>query len=343
MMHASLPFGEPVPLRLTQQTPGQSAETAIRASRVSVLSDILSQIYELEVFASLRPGLHPVAETCRLRFSASGIELGFYVPWRLVRGAVMRQGGRAALKSLSDPLTAAHTIDVAFDRLLTGVESKAMSHTTCVGVSDPPDQSLVEGIAFQLESLTVSTRLICDTPRALAEIFKRSRPNRIGTAKDRIPVFPSLEIGCCRIPVADLRGLKVQDVILPQRAIHPNQGLLCLQGWCAPVRIEAGQLVVEETWSMEQLSEISTEDEADLSLPTGMIEDITVTLRIEVARVGLTINELDRLGPGQLIDLPDLSLDDVALLANGRRIARGALVQIGDTVAVQIVRLCDHG
>jgi type III secretion protein Q len=71
--------------------------------------------------------------------------------------------------------------------------------------------------------------------------------------------------------------------------------------------------------------------------------DIPLKLLFELGRVELPLGELRRLAPGAVIPLPRAIDDSVDISANGRRIGRGTLVRIGDSLGVRITRLFHHG
>lgn len=88
-------------------------------------------------------------------------------------------------------------------------------------------------------------------------------------------------------------------------------------------------------WSMGNPTEFSG--------PAGLhdpdLDDLPVRLVFELGRVELSLGELQRLAPGALVPLgrpPDEPLD---IMANGRRLGRGTLVQIGDSLGVRIVSI----
>jgi type III secretion protein Q len=91
-------------------------------------------------------------------------------------------------------------------------------------------------------------------------------------------------------------------------------------------------------WSMENGGDRTP---ADLRQQTA-VDDIPVKLLFELGRIELSLAEIRQLAPGALIPMLRPLEDSVDILANGRRIGRGNLVQIGDSMGVRITRLFDN-
>ena len=70
------------------------------------------------------------------------------------------------------------------------------------------------------------------------------------------------------------------------------------------------------------------------------IDQLPVELRIQVAQLTLTVDELNQLEPGHTLTLPvQGQAGDVSLIANGRPIGRGELVMVGDQLGIRITQL----
>jgi type III secretion protein Q len=89
----------------------------------------------------------------------------------------------------------------------------------------------------------------------------------------------------------------------------------------------------------------------EFSSPTGLhdsdlqgpdLDDLPVRLVFELGRVELSLGELQRLAPGALVPLGRPPDEPVDIMANGRRLGRGTLVQIGDSLGVRIVSLASN-
>jgi type III secretion protein Q len=61
-----------------------------------------------------------------------------------------------------------------------------------------------------------------------------------------------------------------------------------------------------------------------------------------LGRIELSLAEIRQLAPGAIVPISRPLEDSVDILANGRRIGRGSLVQIGDSLGIRITRLFDN-
>ena len=84
----------------------------------------------------------------------------------------------------------------------------------------------------------------------------------------------------------------------------------------------------------------------EFSGPAGLhdsdLDDLPVRLVFEVGRVELSLGELQRLAPGALVPLGRPLDEPLDIMANGRRLGRGTLVQIGESLGVRIVSLASN-
>jgi flagellar motor switch/type III secretory pathway protein FliN len=71
----------------------------------------------------------------------------------------------------------------------------------------------------------------------------------------------------------------------------------------------------------------------------NLIQNIPVTLSIELMRIKVRMKDLSRLVPGQLLALKNRDPEDVLISANGKIIGTGRLVKIDGTVCVEVLTL----
>jgi len=66
-----------------------------------------------------------------------------------------------------------------------------------------------------------------------------------------------------------------------------------------------------------------------------LLENIGVSLTVEVGRTELTIRDLLRLSEGSVIELNRLAGDPLDVLVNGTAIAKGEVVMVGDRFGIR--------
>lgn len=66
-----------------------------------------------------------------------------------------------------------------------------------------------------------------------------------------------------------------------------------------------------------------------------LLENIGVTLTVEVGRATLTIRDLLRLSEGSVVELDRMAGDPLDVLVNGTPIARGEVVMVGDRFGIR--------
>jgi type III secretion system YscQ/HrcQ family protein len=69
------------------------------------------------------------------------------------------------------------------------------------------------------------------------------------------------------------------------------------------------------------------------------IEEIPLNVTIELSRLKMTLDRLMQLSPGNLLELPTHPEQGVSLTVNGKKVARGELVYLGETLGVRILEI----
>lgn len=69
----------------------------------------------------------------------------------------------------------------------------------------------------------------------------------------------------------------------------------------------------------------------------NVLDELLMTIHVELAARRMSLEELSRLRPGQIIDLGCRATDPVDLLVDARRIARGELVEIEGGLGVRVI------
>jgi flagellar motor switch/type III secretory pathway protein FliN len=141
--------------------------------------------------------------------------------------------------------------------------------------------------------------------------------------------------------------LALDDVMLADLECQPDNAAIAViaDHLVIPVELSPAGIVVTARPLRRRGSswEWSMGNPTEFSGPTGLqdsdLDDLPVRLVFEVGRVELSLGELQRLAPGALVPLARPLDEPIDIMANGRRLGRGTLVRIGESLGVRIVSL----
>lgn len=108
--------------------------------------------------------------------------------------------------------------------------------------------------------------------------------------------------------------------------------------------------IEEETSGVHQIKEEAKQpplpgQQADKGLPVSdagkplSVEDIPLNVVIEIGRIQMSVKKVLELQPGNTLDLDIHPESGVDLVVNGKRIAHGELLKIGDSLGIRILEL----
>lgn len=89
----------------------------------------------------------------------------------------------------------------------------------------------------------------------------------------------------------------------------------------------------------QQLDELVEGASGGSAVGLGQLYDVPVRLTVEVGRARLPLGDLIRLGPGSLVELDREAHEAADILVNGKVVARGEVVTIGEHYGVRITSL----
>jgi type III secretion system YscQ/HrcQ family protein len=81
--------------------------------------------------------------------------------------------------------------------------------------------------------------------------------------------------------------------------------------------------------------ETPMEDTKKPTSPTEVLENIPINIVVELGRIAMTLQKLSQLQPGNFLEIPPFD-NQVSLMVNGKRVAKGELVYIGEALGVRI-------
>ena len=96
----------------------------------------------------------------------------------------------------------------------------------------------------------------------------------------------------------------------------------------------ATEAVAVQANALEEFDPNDAKSDAPLGLPHLM--NVPVEITVEVGRTRMTLAELVELGPGSLVELDREAHEPADVLVNGRVVARGEIVTIGEGYGVRI-------
>ena len=177
-------------------------------------------------------------------------------------------------------------------------------------------------------------------------VFQREYTN-LPVAK-AIELVLGVHIGSLSLSLQEWKEIELGDFLLLDRGGYQTN-LATLTFESTPlfqVKIKKNQLelfdfVMTQEETMEKIDQaeeaLPPEEESNLS-----IQDVPLTLSVELARLKITLDRLMQLHPGNLLDLPIHPNQSVSLTINGKRVGKGELVQVGETLGVRILELGLH-
>jgi type III secretion protein Q len=162
-----------------------------------------------------------------------------------------------------------------------------------------------------------------------------------------LPVTLCVRVAAATLSIGEISHLSPGDVVLVEQCCRKAHSAVAViaEHLVAPVELTAagGELVAAPIrgrgsaweWSMENVSAKPSRDGEQNSV----LDDLPVKLVFELGRVDLSLREIRQLAPGAVIALARPLEESVDVVANGRRIGRGNLIQIGDSLGVRLARL----
>ncbi len=118
-----------------------------------------------------------------------------------------------------------------------------------------------------------------------------------------------------------------EDVLKQVEHIEPEEAIK-EETYAEPVTVQPVKFA-----SFENESQVSAEENANLDI----LMDIELELTVELGRCHLPIKKVLELTKGSIIELDRVAGESVDLYANGKHIANGEVVVIGDNFGLRIM------
>lgn len=243
----------------------------------------------------------------------------------------------------------------------------------------PLHSSFCIDVSISFNHHTVWGRIICPEPfhnEFRKHFLQKPPPPLLKEITHQLEVSLRLEVGHTTLPSRQWKNVAVGDFLILDHCTYDlkqgkgSAGMILGHSPLFRVRLRHHSIKIvdyafyhEETAVMntdtpkepheareEEFSEEPMEegDEALWSPPEpqhppgemeGGNQEIPITLTVEVARLAMSLDKVLELQPGNLIELPVRPEQGVWLTVQGKRIAKGELLAIGDILGVKILQI----
>jgi type III secretion protein Q len=308
------------------------------------------------LMASWPPPLDHGSGKYRIHLTIDGAAGALIVSDSLVKALIAELDPDQGLEKLG-PQQRALLFELAVADGLSALEASLGSRLSiesvfAAGNEESSAASLALDIAIDGVASVAELRLLPRHAVRFAQCLDRSAALRPADGPEQasiglLPVVFSVRVAATVCSVAEIATLRPGDIVMADHGgRHPPTAVAVLaEHLAAPVELTAAgvQLAAAPVRIRGSMWEWSMENGAERPqtefMETTDLDDIPVRLLFELGRVELSLAEIRKLAPGALIAMPRPVDDSVDIVANGRRIGRGSLVQIGSNLGVRITRL----
>ncbi len=214
----------------------------------------------------------------------------------------------------------------------------------------PEENALCYDVKITLQRSVLRSRLICPASQIqnVRGHFSQNKPSLKDSPLAKNAILPvRLEVGSTSLKWQQWESIKTGDLLVLDRcSFDPEQdkGNVTLTLGKVPLfrgRIKDHQIKLldyafyyEET--MESEGETQEKPEASVEEILSS-EEIPLTLTVEVGKLTLSVEKLLEMRPGNLLELDIHPEHGVFLTVEGKRVARGELVKVGELLGVRIL------
>jgi type III secretion protein Q len=325
-----------------------TAFNALYRRRAPVTIEIGGQSFSIE---AVWPTPNPVDQRLgTVAFTIGGVPAELCIPISAIDAGIAKADTAAAVEQLA-PAHAALLLELAFADTLEWLEGRLGERIEIGSVerrntaAATPSFSLV--VADKEKKLSVTIDI--EDSAAISRLGHLL--DELAQEKPQIPAEFPLPVCLWRdvltISLGDLQSLQPDDVVLLEEQESAAM-LVIADRFYAPVGLtaEGPELLAVPVaiagskweWTMNQ----NTSPPADQTLEESSLDELPVALVFELGRTAMPLGEVRQLAPGAIVQLADLPRETVDIVANGKRVGRGEIVRIGESLGVRIVRMFDN-
>ena len=286
------------------------------------------------------PAPQLTAECFSLGISGAALHGRLRLPPALLERLLANQGVAAVFHGLL-PTAQAILLEQALLPLLEPLEALLEQPLQLTVRSETPPLPLGFGMAVRLgddPAHTLAVELNVAAAQRLADVLDRHLPSQ-PQALPGLLFSLALHAGWQTLSLSELRSLQPGDVLMLE---VPGAGELRLalaaNRWARAQRQGQGIRLIEALNCVEPITEYSMSQETLEPGVEAALGDVPLTVVCQVGSLQVSLAELQQLGEGSVLALPEAGNGVVELLVNGRSVGRGELVKLGDGLGVRLTR-----
>ncbi|PWU13343.1 MAG: YscQ/HrcQ family type III secretion apparatus protein [Chlamydiae bacterium] len=115
--------------------------------------------------------------------------------------------------------------------------------------------------------------------------------------------------------------------------------VICKSTNCKIIDYAYQEESMDEDFEEEDENQEEETTTQELEEPLVPIPDALLTIHVEIAKVRMNLKKLTQLKPGNVIALAARPEQGVKLILNGKAVAKGELIQLGDVLGVKILQI----
>ncbi|MEO1308436.1 MAG: FliM/FliN family flagellar motor switch protein [Pseudomonadota bacterium] len=292
-----------------------------------------------QILVGLDAPRSPAEETPWLQLALNGGLAAIQIPW----GTARQIAGTSV--EAAEPQDIALVLEDSMAQVLDAVEAQTglafrFQRMEAVSPALPVHTTLnLHGKAKggRLIQMRLPVALSIEAADALTKALEPRR-----TPREDLPglgLRVSHEIGWTVLPFAVFQHLDVGDAF--EMPSDPSPGWVFIEeSLRAQVRRDANTLILQAPFEIAKVQgECTMSELQDETARKATVDEIDVRLSFRAGEKQLSIRELSTLAPGAIIETTDPASLEVDILANGRIVGAGELIDVGGRRAIQIRRI----
>ncbi len=263
--------------------------------------------------------------------------------WKNAAGSVLGVPA-GAIDSMPDDLARAALECFAADAL-SALEQAAGVSVAVTGLTRADSEPLSSACPFELVAdgglrLAGSWSVASPAAEGLERLESLLRSRGAGTwaLPDDFPVDAAVFVGMWTAPLSEVKELAAGDVALSPGGAE--RFVVIGSKWRCAACLTDGKLCVEG----KTMTDAKEPPEAGGGAEETVVplDGIDVDVQARVGRLTMTLGQIRLLGAGQIVEFSTPVESPVTLLANGRPVATGELVDVGGRVGVRIAAMAEE-